>query len=86
MSLGTRVRLIASTAHRLVVERSYIYKVLIYASLQIVQYYLYWISLQFTQFAIKLLSLMELILSLAPRARSARAGQVGGALRAPQTR
>lgn len=36
MSLGTRVRLIASTAHRLVVERSYIHKVLIYASLQIV--------------------------------------------------
>jgi hypothetical protein len=26
MSLGTRVRIIASVAHRLVVERSYIYK------------------------------------------------------------
>ena len=62
MSLGTRVRLIASTAHRLVVERSYILKVLIYASLQIVSKLE--ISLQFTQFAIKLLSLMELITSL----------------------
>ena len=36
MSLGTRVRIIASVAHRLVVERSYIFKTLMYASLQIV--------------------------------------------------
>ena len=36
MSLGTRVRIIASVAHRLVVERSYTYKTLIYAPLQIV--------------------------------------------------
>jgi len=60
MSLGTRVRIIASVAHRLVVERSYIYITLIYASLQIVSLSLE-ISLQFTQFAIKLTSLMELI-------------------------
>jgi len=60
MSLGTRVRIIASVAHRLVVERSYIYVTLIYASLQIVSLLLE-ISLQFTQFAIKLASLMELI-------------------------
>jgi len=34
--LGFRVQIIASVAHRLVVERSYIIKTLIYASLQIV--------------------------------------------------
>lgn len=33
--MGTRVRIIAGTAHQLVVERSYIHKVPIYASLQI---------------------------------------------------
>jgi len=38
MLLGTRVRIIASAAHRLVVERSYTYKALIYASLQIVSF------------------------------------------------
>ena len=48
MLSGTRVRIIASAAHRLVVERSYIYIALIYASLQIVQLE-YWMFLQFTR-------------------------------------
>jgi len=59
MSLGARVRIIAGTAHQLVVERSYIHKVPIYASLQIAPL---GVSLQFTQFAISSCKLMELII------------------------
>ena len=40
MLSGARVQIIASVAHWLVVERSCIFKTLIHASLQIVQYYI----------------------------------------------